>query len=345
METSTFIITTDNTGIKHHLWFYNYLARITGNEIERVTIGESCCYCEKTELEFSDGSDIKIKLIEMVPDCNKVPDDRVTLTRMNLNCGERYGNIYRPLYTPLFSNIHNFNPLNDISPNYYIDPAIENLRDYNDYIRQLELILDELHDIFKVVSPEEDNLKSFGNAIRNVLILSCTEVDSLMKAALLDGGFNEEQPTMNHYRHLIIPMNLSEYTLSFRNNTGIGSRSPFGNWTPDDSSKSLIWYKAYNNVKHNRIKYFKEANLKNAINATLGFATMLIASFGYRNDIWREKISRLIEIKKEPLWSLKDFYIPPTYGSKTLYVLHPYIKSKWVEYQKEKNNINIESQI
>ena len=40
METSTFIITTDNTGIKYHLWFYNYLAKISGKEIERIIIGE-----------------------------------------------------------------------------------------------------------------------------------------------------------------------------------------------------------------------------------------------------------------------------------------------------------------
>lgn len=334
METSTFIITTDNTGIKYHLWFYNYLAKISGKEIERIIIGEKYCTREKTELEYSEESDLKKQLISIVPECNRVPIERIALTKMALDCGERYSNIYRPLYTSFFSDIHDINPLQDISPDYYVDPAIENLRDYNNYIRQLEIILDELYNIFKVVCPEEGNLKSFGNAIRNVLILSCTEVDSLMKSILIGNGFKKKKSTMEQYWHLRIPMKLSEYTLAFRNITEIGGRSPFGIWTPNDSFKSIIWYKAYNDVKHDRIKNFKEANLKNAINATLGLATMLIATFGYRNDIWKEKIGRIIEVKKEPLWPLKDFFIPPTRESKLLEVKHPYIMSKWIEYKK-----------
>ena len=75
-------------------------------------------------------------------------------------------------------------------------------------------------------------------------------------------------------------------------------------------------------------------SLNEAINATLGLATMLIATFGYRNDIWKEKIGRIIEVKKEPLWPLKDFFIPPTRESKLLEVKHPYIMSKWIEYKK-----------
>lgn len=340
METSTFVITIDNTGSKQELWFYNYLARITEDGIKRVIVGGNYCTCEKTELEYPEESDLKRQLINIVPDCNRVPVERVALTKMTLDCGERYRNIYRPLYTSFFTDIYDVNPLQNISPDHYVDPAIENLRDYNNYIRQFELIIDELFDIFKVVSPHSRTMEVFGNAIRNVLILSCTEVDSLMKAVLSGNGFKKDKPTMEQYWHLRIPMKLSEYTLAFRNITEIGRRSPFGIWTPNDSFKSLTWYKAYNDVKHDRIKNFKAANLENAINATLGFATMLIASFGYRNDIWKEKIGKIINVKKEPVWSLKDFYSPPMYGSKALFAKHPYIELKWTEYQEKKKKSN-----
>lgn len=325
METSTFIITTDNTGIKYHLWFYNYLAKISGKEIERIIIGEKYCIREKTEFEYSEESDLKKQLISIVPECNRVSIERIALTKMTLDCGERYSNIYRPLYSSFFSNIHDINPLQDISPDYYVDPAIENLRDYNNYIRQLELILDELFDIFKVVSPHSRNMKVFGNAIRNVLILSCTEVDSLMKSVLNGNGYIVDRPNMNDYRQLITPMKLSDYTLSFRYINEVGGNTPFGEWEPKENSKSPSWYKAYNDVKHDRINNFKEANLRNAIEATLGFATMLIATYGYRNEIWNDKVGKIINVKKEPLWMLKEFYLPPVLGWEARSVNHPNI--------------------
>ena len=325
METSTFIITTDNTGIKYHLWFYNYLAKISGKEIEGIIIGEKYCTREKTELVYSEESDLKKQLFSIVPECNRVPIERIALTKMALDCGERYSNIYRPLYTSFFSNIHDINPLQDISPDYYVDPAIENLRDYNNYIRQLELILDELFDIFKVVSPHSRNMKVFGNAIRNVLILSCTEVDSLMKSVLNGNGYIVDRPNMNDYRQLITPMKLSDYTLSFRYINEVGGNTPFGEWEPKENSKSPSWYKAYNDVKHDRINNFKEANLRNAIEATLGYATMLIATYGYRNEIWNDKVGKIINVKKEPLWMLKEFYLPPVLGWEARSVNHPNI--------------------
>ncbi len=322
METSTFIITTDNAGIKYHLWFYNYLAKISGKEIERIIIGEKYCTREKTELVYSEESDLKKQLFSIVPECNRVPIERIALTKMALDCGERYSNIYRPLYTSFFSNIHDINPLQDISPVYYVDPAIENLRDYNNYIRQLELILDELFDIFKVISPHSRNMKVFGNAIRNVLILSCTEVDSLMKSVLNSNGYKAKKLTMFDYKRLIIPMKLSDYTLSFRYINEVGGNTPFGEWEPKENSNSPSWYKAYNDVKHDRINNFKEANLRNAIEATLGFATMLIATYGYRNEIWNERVGKIINVRKEPLWMLRDFYLPPVLDKEVNFVNH-----------------------
>ena len=325
MEASTFVITNDNTGSKQELWFYNYLARITENGIKRVIVGGDYCTCEKTELEYSEESDIKRQLINIVPECNRVPVERVALTKMTLDCGERYSNIYRPLYTSFFTDIYDVNPLQNISPDHYVDPEIENLRDYNNYIRQLELILDELFDIFKVVSPHSRNMKVFGNAIRNVLILSCTEVDSLMKSVLNGNGYNAKKPIMSDYKQLIIPMKLFDYTLSFQYINEVGWKTPFGNWEPKENSKSPNWYNAYNDVKHDRVNNFKEANLRNAIEATLGFATMLIAIYGYRNDIWNEKICKTINVRKEPLWMLKDLYLPPIQNSIVRYVNHPNI--------------------
>lgn len=282
------------------------------------------CFCSK---DFSDcieigkdGEYIKQRLSQLFN--NGVPE-RMHLIKSEIECGDRFNHIYRPVNISSFRNIYDFNPLQDVPKEYYKDPPLENVSEYSNYVRQLELILDELFDIFKVVSPHSRNMRVFGNAIRNVLILSCTEVDSLMKSVLNGNGYKVDRPNMNDYRQLIIPMKLFDYTLSFRYINEVGGKTPFGKWGTKENSNSLSWYKAYNHIKHDRINNFKKANLRNAIEATMGFATMLIATYGYRNDIWNEKIGRIIEVKKEPSWSLKDFYLPPVIGSEELYVNHP----------------------
>lgn len=284
------------------------------------------CFCSK---DFSDcieigkdGEYIKQRLSHLFD--NSVPE-RMHLIKSEIECGNRFNHIYRPVNISSFRNIYNFNPLQYVPQKYYKDPPLENISEYSNYLRQLELILDELFDIFRVVSPQSRNMKVFGNAIRNVLILSCTEVDSLMKSVLNGNGYKVDRPNMNDYRQLIIPMKLFDYTLAFRYINEVGGKTPFGKWEPKENSYSPSWYKAYNNVKHDRINNFKEANLRNAIETTLGFATMLIAIYGYRNDIWNEKIGKIINVRKEPFWMLKDLYLPPIRDSIVRYVNHPNI--------------------
>jgi hypothetical protein len=41
----------------------------------------------------------------------------------------------------------------------------------------------------------------------------------------------------------------------------------------------------------------------------------LCSEYGYRNDLWEEKVGKIIRVNKEPQWELKDFYFPPFEGS------------------------------
>ena len=40
------------------------------------------------------------------------------------------------------------------------------------------------------------------------------------------------------------------------------------------------------------------------------YAILLIAQYGYRNSLWNEKLGKVIDVHKEPLWNIRDFYIP-----------------------------------
>ena len=45
---------------------------------------------------------------------------------------------------------------------------------------------------------------------------------------------------------------------------------PYEEWTKGEKYKSPTWWKNYNKVKHNRVKNYKNANLKNVISALSG---------------------------------------------------------------------------
>lgn len=239
---------------------------------------------------------------------------KVSLIKSTLRCGERYKDIYRPIFLSEFRDIGNRNVKLGIPSEYYQDSPISNTTEYCNYIRQLEIILDELFEIFKVVEPHsskktKSNLETYGNRIRNVIILACTEVDALLKTILKGNNVKSEGKNycMVDYLKLKEPMCLDCYTISFRYIKDIGEWSPFKKWY----SNSPEWYQSYNKVKHDRFKNIEKATLANAINAIMAFAIVLAARYGYRNDIWTEKIGKVLQVKKEPVWNIRDFYIPP----------------------------------
>lgn len=53
-------------------------------------------------------------------------------------------------------------------------------------------------------------------------------------------------------------------------------RKPFFNWK---TNRSLEWYQAYNESKHDRLNNFEKANLKNLIDAYCGLCVLLTSQF------------------------------------------------------------------
>lgn len=62
---------------------------------------------------------------------------------------------------------------------------------------------------------------------------------------------------------------------------------PFLNWEQEPNYKSPDWWTPYNMVKHERIKNYKKANLKNVINALAGLYVLenyLVKYIGDRDN-------------------------------------------------------------
>lgn len=232
------------------------------------------------------------------------------LIPMKLDCGQYYNSIYRPMFT---DNLRDglFVPYKESVPSldFYRDLPITNIQEYSNLLRQLEIVLDDLDEVFKVIAPQIENPeKVYGHGIRNIIILACTEVDSIMQSILVK---NRVEPygkffNMNDYYKLLKGLKLDEYTLSFYRYGEVGEITPFSKWKTEGN---LPWYVAYNNVKHNREEFFSDANITNAIYSIIAFAIIMMAKYGYRNDLWNEKVGRVIRIDKEPQWDLSDFYL------------------------------------
>jgi hypothetical protein len=56
--------------------------------------------------------------------------------------------------------------------------------------------------------------------------------------------------------------------------------SPFSKWNASAATKSIPWYDAYNQTKHNRERDFGVATLENAIDAVVAAVIVFYAQFG-----------------------------------------------------------------
>lgn len=238
------------------------------------------------------------------------------LIKLDLNCGLVYKNIYRPLLTEKI--IRYQDDLQDDLPKTkdFVDIPIMDIQDYSNRLNQLELLLDDLYDVLKVIAPCKENMVCFGHKIRNILILACTEIDSIMKGILVknDIKYHRNFYTTNDYIKLNKPLRLNEYSLSLTRFEDLGDFKPFYGWNAQNPTSSLSWYNDYNKVKHDRTNTFHLANLKNAIDSIMGLSIMLISQYGYRNDLWQEKVGKFIKVKAEPRWCIQELYIPRREG-------------------------------
>lgn len=252
---------------------------------------------------------------------------RKELIKINLNPGESYTGIYRPVLTSKVVR-HCDEDLNNDKPAYkaYADLVITNVSEYFNVLNQLEILLDDLISLFKVVAPQKENIKTFGHEIRNIIMLSCSEVDAMMMNILRKNEVKSKgrHYNTNDYVQLIRPLRLKDYVLKIKKFDNLGCFQPFIKWSVRNPSTSLKWYYAYNLIKHDRSLNFHKANIYNALNSVMALAIVIISQYGYRNELWSEKIGKIIKVEKEPLWNIKEFYVPKFENEQSTLINYPF---------------------
>ena len=187
-------------------------------------------------------------------------------------------------------------------------------------IRAFKLLEKDLVKLFDYVEPDDCNSEVFSHRIYELFLRSCTEFELNCKNILLANNYSFiKPPNIEEYHKINKANHLSDYEVSlliWRNPSKIFQ--PFKLWS---TTHTLNWYKKYNNVKHNRDIYFKDANLGNLINAISGVFCILFSQFSvlsfqseYLVDSFNEEMgwyshpNSIFRIKPFDSWKNTDKY-------------------------------------
>lgn len=143
-------------------------------------------------------------------------------------------------------------------------------------IMAARLIIDDFERLFEFIEPHTSNENVFSHRIYELLLRTCTEVESCCKGILIANGHSAKD--MNDYKKIEQATHLSGYSVCYSNWFPTHySVQPFASWA---TGGSLSWYKAYNDVKHNRWQNFTLANLKNLLDAICGLLCIIHSQVG-----------------------------------------------------------------
>lgn len=130
----------------------------------------------------------------------------------------------------------------------------------------------DLSETSRYIEPDEqENTHSFE--FYKIIMLSCAEIESAFKKLCKEVAPDGKHGNMENYKSVILkkfPRICSCKVVVPR--WGSQEICPFAEW----GSKPLFWWDAYQNVKHSRFSYMKEATYKNAVYALAALYVVLL---------------------------------------------------------------------
>jgi len=145
----------------------------------------------------------------------------------------------------------------------------------------LRMLVQRLDEILTYIEPTTHALSTFGHKTRELLILTCTEVESFWKnymkrAAATPAG---RDFMTSDYVKLSHPLCLHEFEVSLPLYADVLAIKPFYGWDVSRPTQSLPWYDAYNKTKHDRSAHFNSATVGNCISAVAAALVLFCVRF------------------------------------------------------------------
>lgn len=147
----------------------------------------------------------------------------------------------------------------------------------------LRVLVEKLDEILLYIEPDKTGLDSYSHKTRELLILSCTELENQWKSFISKAGvgpINGRMFTTQDYVKLLKPLCLKEFQVKLRIYDSVPILQPFIDWDIASPTQSLSWYDAYNKTKHDRDKHFNSSKLINVMLSVAANLVLFCVRFG-----------------------------------------------------------------
>lgn len=130
----------------------------------------------------------------------------------------------------------------------------------------------DVNEVFRFIEPDSENFDTYSIQLAHLLLSISSEIDVVLKLLCKEIDRDSGAENIHEYRKIITRkydgisyeiVYLYRFDLAF---------TPWQDWA---SNKIPAWWTSYNKVKHHRDTHFKDANLKNVLNAICGLYTAL----------------------------------------------------------------------
>jgi len=131
---------------------------------------------------------------------------------------------------------------------------------------------DDILTLSRWVEFSEQNEDVYSVEIARLLMTACSEIDVIAK--LLCKAIGRSADNINKYQDIITEV-IPKFHESKVSMPKFGKNfCPWSNWSLPHCSPD--WWQGYNKVKHERIRHFQKANLKNTLNAMAALCLLLV---------------------------------------------------------------------
>ncbi|CAN7570174.1 hypothetical protein [Pararhizobium sp. LjRoot238] len=141
------------------------------------------------------------------------------------------------------------------------------------------------------VELHEANANSFGDNFAKLLLAVGSEIDVIAKAICADVAPNERASNILHYRDILKASFNGIHNASIDIMRTGDPLTPWDSWGQADA-RSPNWWRAYNDVKHDRVVNFDQATQRNALNALGGL--LVLNMYYYRTVAHPEPYPQLL---------------------------------------------------
>jgi hypothetical protein len=183
-------------------------------------------------------------------------------------------------------------------------------------------LFDQLVEIFRYVEPSAANYQTYGHKMRELLLLTCTEIETQWRTVREENTRKEnwrDRYTTVDYLRLKEPLRLGDWSVILTDYGHLGEFTPFAKWSDTAPTKTLTWYDAYNAVKHHREAAFSKATLEAVLNASAALHIMQMAQWGPEVfGLLHENRFSPFTAAVAPVISLAEIYMPSLDESRSL---------------------------